>query len=113
MTIIIEDVPVSQNIYQHWHWAKKGKYKKKWENKVIPYGYIWKSNYKGYAKKIRILICFPDKRRRDKDNYCYQKGIMDGLVKAGIIKDDSVKDVKMKCDVKIGMRKKATIIDIG
>jgi len=117
MTVIIEDVPVSQNVYQHWHWAKKGRYKKKWESRIIPYGYIWQNkwrdNYGRYAKSVEILYCFDDKRRRDKDNYCYFKAIMDGLVKAGIIGDDNVKDVKMKCDVVIGMKERATMIEVG
>lgn len=112
MTIIIGDVPVSQNVYQHWHWAKKGKYKKEWENRIIPYGFIWKNNYSGYAKEIKITYCFDDRRRRDKDNYCYGKWLMDGLVKAGIIKDDNVKDVKMECDVVLGAKERATIIEI-
>ena len=37
---------------------------------------------------VRIVYHFPDKRRRDPDNYS-GKMILDGLVRAGIILDDS------------------------
>lgn len=37
---------------------------------------------------VRIVYHFPDKRRRDPDNYS-GKMILDGLVRAGIISDDS------------------------
>ncbi len=37
---------------------------------------------------VRLIYYFPDKRRRDPDNYS-GKMILDGLVSAGILKDDS------------------------
>jgi len=37
---------------------------------------------------VAITYFFPDKRRRDPDNYC-GKLILDGLTAAGVIKDDS------------------------
>ena len=37
---------------------------------------------------VRITYHFPDKRRRDPDNYS-GKMLLDGLVRAGIISDDS------------------------
>ena len=38
--------------------------------------------------KVTIMYYFKDKRRRDPDNYS-GKFILDGLVRSGIIKDDS------------------------
>jgi len=56
------------------------------------------------------MFYFPDNRRRDIDNFSYFKGILDGLVKAGIIADDSVKDVKIEYEMKLNTGKRQTEI---
>lgn len=38
---------------------------------------------------VEIVYYFPDKRRRDPDNYC-GKFLLDGLTEAGVIKDDNM-----------------------
>jgi len=43
---------------------------------------------------VNITYYFPDKRRRDPDNYS-GKFILDGLTKAGIIKDDSFDNIEL------------------
>lgn len=43
---------------------------------------------------VTLVYCFGDNRRRDPDNYS-GKMILDGLVKAGIIRDDSFKRIDL------------------
>ena len=110
--IEIDETPPSQNETDCWHWAKKAKEKKRWEQMIINYGYIWKGNGNTYAKKVKITFMFPDMRRRDKDNYIAWKAIMDSLVKADIIKDDSVKDIEVTYDLLIGTGERKTVIEV-
>ena len=44
--------------------------------------------------EVSIKYYFPDKRRRDPDNYC-GKMLMDGLTKAGIIQDDDMAHITL------------------
>jgi crossover junction endodeoxyribonuclease RusA len=44
---------------------------------------------------LRMYLSPPDRRRRDGDNL--EKAIMDALVKAGVIKDDSLAYVRKSC----------------
>lgn len=43
---------------------------------------------------VTLVYCFGDNRRRDPDNYS-GKMILDGLVKAGIIRDDSFERIDL------------------
>jgi crossover junction endodeoxyribonuclease RusA len=45
--------------------------------------------------KVSMFLSPPDRRRRDGDNL--EKAIMDSLVKAGVIRDDSLWDVPKSC----------------
>jgi crossover junction endodeoxyribonuclease RusA len=44
---------------------------------------------------VRMRLSPPDRRRRDGDNL--EKAVMDALVKAGVIRDDSLVYVKKSC----------------
>lgn len=44
---------------------------------------------------VTLIYHFPDKRRRDPDNYS-GKMILDGLVRAGILADDSFDCIELK-----------------
>jgi len=117
MRIEIEKLPPSQNEWKKWSWtvggrAKQRRIKREWENLIIPHGYLWKALYGPgiYAKEIKVIFYFPDNRRRDLDNFSYFKGILDGLVKAGIIADDSVKNVKIEYEMKLNTGKRQTEI---
>jgi crossover junction endodeoxyribonuclease RusA len=91
--LVIPGIPPSLNQWSRMHWAKAAKIKKQWENDIL-YTFlslvrVWKKNEFPYQKaKIKITYYFATKRRRDIDNM-NQKFILDGIVKAGIIADDS------------------------
>ena len=112
--ITITDVPPSQNIYKNWHWAKQRKEKIKWEYIIRSYSDkwgVWMSL--SYAHKVTITFYFPDKRRRDKDNYVYFKGILDGLKNAGMIRDDSEKEIDVVYPpLKLGTGERKTVIEL-
>jgi Holliday junction resolvase RusA-like endonuclease len=86
--IIVPGIPPSIN-----RWPgnpfKRQRLKTLWEREV------WVSAYQSGATKlrlerarVRITYYFATQRRRDKDNYA-PKMLMDGLVKAGVLMDDS------------------------
>ncbi len=71
-------------------------------------------NYTGESLKkavVKITYYFKDNRRRDPDNYS-GKFILDGLVKAGIIEDDSFKHIKLVLDGKCDKDNPRTEIEI-
>lgn len=120
MIIEINKVPPSQNVWKSWGWTmggrrKQARVKKEWESLFWGYGFLWKSEHgsRAYAKRIKITFCFPDNRRRDIDNYAYYKAIPDGLVKAGIIWDDSVKDVEISYAMELGTGSSKTVIELS
>lgn len=107
MKLIIPEIPPSNNKYmgrgtvkgqafayqnekQRWEWLVKAAVKKKPKKPL---------------KKARVQITyfFPDRRRRDPDNYS-GKFLLDGLTRAGIIEDDSFSNVQLElrgeCDRK-------------
>ena len=62
---------------------------------------------------VRITYHFPDKRRRDPDNYS-GKMILDGLVRAGIIADDSFTAIDLQLTATFGGQDKGcTVVDIA
>lgn len=90
MTVIVKGVPPSLNAFAGrnnvWDYRKT---KQKWTwvvktacmaNKARP-SKPWEKAY------VEVVYFFPDGRRRDPDNYA-PKAILDGLVRAGVIKDD-------------------------
>lgn len=118
MLIELPCVPPSQNVYKSLTWTRAGlrtlaRKKREWELLIQPYGFIWRANYgKTYASQVKITFCFPDNRRRDRDNYTYWKAIPDGLVKADILRDDSVKDVDITYEIKLATGCSKTIIEL-
>jgi crossover junction endodeoxyribonuclease RusA len=107
MKLIIPEIPPSNNKYmgrgtvkgqafayqnekQRWEWLVKAAVKKKPKKPL---------------KKARVQITyfFPDRRRRDPDNYS-GKFLLDGLTRAGIIEDDSFSNIQLElrgeCDRK-------------
>ena len=108
--LTIPEVPPSQNVYNNWHWAKRSKESKRWEAMIISNSELWVNTHKKLLTKIKIIFSFTDNRRRDKDNYASFKGLMDGLVKSGVIEDDSALVVATEHEIKFREPKRQTQI---
>lgn len=95
LTIIINDVPPSLNVWHGMHWAKKAAEKCKWEELIKSLLMGKRKLKRAYRRPVvRITFYFNIDRDRDKDNMT-PKWIMDGLVKAGVIRDDNSKEVDL------------------
>lgn len=96
MKIIVYEIPPSNNKYlgnSHSHFMYKEE-KERWymliraalkEKPKVPYE----------TAIVTITYFFPDKRRRDPDNYS-GKFILDSLVMEGVIVDDSFEHISLK-----------------
>lgn len=112
--IVIDDICWNLNETIHAtkrHWGSYYNHKKKWSKKIKTAC----KNLKPYAGPIRVSIknVYPTKRRRDPDNIIL-KFILDGLVEAGIIPDDSFEYIEAIVIEKPEIKKKAkqTIITL-
>ena len=100
MKIIINEIPPSDNKFKGrqnvWEYRTE---KERWLE-VIWYACVGKRPSKPFKKAtVTITYFFPTRGRRDPDNYS-GKFILDGLVAAGIIQDDSFQciDLRLKAD---------------
>ena len=99
----IPSIPPSNNKYQgNGSLGKNFEYqaeKQTWAE-LIFYNTLPRPPYPLARAKVTLHYFFKDKRRRDPDNYS-GKFILDGLVKAGILQDDSfsVIDLELKASV--------------
>lgn len=91
MKITINDIPPSLNLFagrqNNWQYRHV---KQKWTEMVAWSAKAEKKKQSWECPKLAtvgIVYYFPDKRRRDPDNYC-GKFVLDGLTRAGIIEDD-------------------------
>ncbi|MDQ0062363.1 RusA family crossover junction endodeoxyribonuclease [Paenibacillus harenae] len=93
-TIKINNIPPTQNELRRMHFRQIAAEKKEWEHIIA---IIVRE------QGIRPVECvnmtyefhFPDKRRRDPDNYAASaKMLQDGLVKAGVLVDDNFEYVR-------------------
>ena len=94
MTITIPFIPPSLNRFAGRKNDREYQaMKKQWTGMVY---YACPGLEKPYEKAVvTIAYYFPDRRRRDPDNYA-GKMIMDGLTAAGIIADDSFDHVELR-----------------
>lgn len=114
--IIVKDVPQSNNRFigrnQKWKFQEV---KKEWEQKLTFAG-IGKVPERPIDRAIvHIHYTFPDRRRRDPDNYS-GKMLLDPLVRCGFIEDDSFFHILLlltaECRPKV-KETRITIYDIG
>lgn len=97
--LVIPEIPPSNNKYmgrgsvrsqafayqdekQRWAWLVRAAVKKKPKKPL-------------QKAKVKITYFFPDRRRRDPDNYS-GKFILDGLTGAGVIEDDSFGNIRLE-----------------
>ncbi len=115
VVIVIPEIPPSLNEWARWHNQKANKEKQRWGELVwacarqqLGIGGIRKC---GFARaEVTLKYFFPSNARRDPDNYS-GKFIMDGLVSAGILVDDSFEHVELKL-IKGGVDKKAPRVEV-
>ncbi len=91
---ILDAIPPSNNqfIGRNVRW-KYQDIKKQWADKIF---YLCRSKPPQPLERSTVTITyyFKDKRRRDPDNYS-GKMILDGLVRAGILQDDSFSNINL------------------
>ena len=108
---IIDDIPPSNNKFKgrQNHWEYRG-LKKQWETLVF---YKCRPAPPDPLQNVLVKITyyFPTRIRHDPDNY---NGvfILDGLVKAGVLKDDSFDCITLVLDGKYDKKNKRTEIEI-
>lgn len=93
MRIVIDEIPPSLNRFAGrmnvWEYRAA---KERWKQLVCA---VCPNPEKAYEKAIvEITYYFPDKRRRDPDNYA-GKLILDGLTARGVIEDDSFNNIEL------------------
>lgn len=92
-TIRVNEFPPTLNELNNLHFRSRAKKKEYWE------ALIEKECLAQHIKPMGRVSAtfefyFPDKRRRDLDNYGFAaKFCLDGLVNAGVLKDDSYNEV--------------------
>jgi crossover junction endodeoxyribonuclease RusA len=91
--IRVNEFPPTLNALNNMHFMVRAKLKEKWETTVSNACRTHDTQPMGKIS-ITLEFFFADKRRRDPDNYAFSaKFLLDGLVKAGIITDDSFNEV--------------------
>lgn len=108
-TYVIDDIPPSNNRFlgknRRFEYNKE---KKDWAFKVNQS--IHKLPKEPLTRaKVHIHYVFPDNRKRDPDNYS-GKFILDPLVKAGVLIDDSFKVVRLELSCVVEKGKKQTYV---
>lgn len=115
--ITIEDIPPSNNRFlgkkgMNWEYSK---FKKMWAKRIknaLDNTYPDISEDKPFSKAtVHIHYIFPDKRRRDPDNYS-GKMLLDPLVTYGVIEDDTFNNVTLKISAETEPKTRRTIIEV-
>jgi len=84
---IPEPAPSWQQLYAGKHWTQRKRMADEWHLRVMAGLAMCRPLVEGRVD-ITVTANYPDKRRRDPDNIC-AKLLIDGLVHAGILPDDS------------------------
>ena len=110
ITLKIDDIPSSNNKYigRDARWAYQDE-KKKWAWLIKAAAAPVKPGKPYEYADVTLRYSFKDRRRRDPDNYS-GKMILDGLVGAGIIKDDSFTNIRLILEAEFGKDKGTEII---
>jgi Holliday junction resolvase RusA-like endonuclease len=112
VTVTIDDVPPSNNKFmgRRVHPAVYQKEKRHWS-------WLVRAGAEGIPAKpikkavVEITYTFPDRRRRDPDNYS-GKFLLDGLVAAGVIADDSFNNIELVLKAEVRKHHKRTVIQV-
>lgn len=96
MKLVIDAIPPSLNKLLRMHWATRGRLRQDWRVLVFdaaievdPEAVLFGIEIAPTEPKlVQLDFYFPDRRRRDADNY--QKLALDSLVANGLLYDDSM-----------------------
>lgn len=109
-TIRVNDFPPTLNELNNMHFMKRAKLKEVWET-IVSKACIEYGAQPMDKVSVTLEFFFPDKRRRDPDNHAFAaKFLLDGLVKAGVLTDDSFDEVSELRIVKGGIGKPKHIL---
>jgi crossover junction endodeoxyribonuclease RusA len=103
LRLVLPGIPPALNEYRRMHHMAQYQSKQEWQEKACvaawcSVGTPVSRSWGPPAERARITVTFvyPDRRRRDPDNAAAGlKGILDGLVEAGIVKDDDFDHVEL------------------
>lgn len=92
----VPGIPPSPNSTRREHWAKRAAAAREWKRDAFYAAMEARELHRGMVKfplqsaALRIVIVSPTRVRRDPDNaIASAKPLIDGLVKAGVLSDDS------------------------
>jgi len=112
MRIVIPRLPPSLNKILRMHWAQVQRVFNEWAHDVF-WAYFAETTPGERYPCNRVIITFyvKDNRRRDLDNLIGGgKGILDGLRKAGAIRDDSWQNCEVAWRIKKGDKELTEIL---
>lgn len=109
-TLRVNDFPPTLNELNRMHYMQRAQQKEVWEL-LVSHACREYGIHPMHKVSVTFAFYFPDKRRRDPDNYAFSaKFLMDGLVKAGVLQDDSFEQVVELRIVKGGISKPKHIL---
>jgi crossover junction endodeoxyribonuclease RusA len=90
--LVIPVIHPSVNVWKDWHWAKRDRYLRELTENIT---WLVLAKKLPLTRKatVEITYFFPDRRRRDTNNYT-PKFLLDALVYAGLILDDNAKEIR-------------------
>jgi len=117
--IEIDDIPPNLNeviSMTKRHWGAYYSQKKKWSNAIISYCKLFKLKPMQAPIKVTLQNIYPTNRRRDPDNIIC-KFLLDGIVEAGVLPDDSFKEITeiviLKPKIEKGTKKTIITLEDG
>jgi len=84
--LVMPGVPPSLNAWSRWHWGRRKAYLDSLSSAVGALARAARIRRFEHAV-VEVTYYFPDRRRRDKDNYG-GKFLLDALCRAGVLADD-------------------------
>lgn len=94
LTIVIHELPPSQNQWKSWNRQRTlNNETQRWNDIIILLARsATKKQFTNPVVKFRFY--FPDNRPRDRKNYESWKPLLDGLTRAGVIADDNYREIQ-------------------
>lgn len=115
LIIVLDDIPPSNNLFlgQNKTRWKYDRLKKHWNQKITQAVMVSGNKPERPFEKavVHLHYVFPDRRRRDPDNYS-GKMLLDPLTANGLITDDSFSHIELVISAEVKKGEKLTVIEI-